>query len=114
LNPTYIWPQLVGGLLMGAGFVIGGFCPGTSMVASAIGKIDGMFYIVGALLGMLIFGETFPLFENFAQSGALGDVTISSWLGLRPGVVAFLVILMALGMFWGGEWLERKFRAQGE
>lgn len=114
LNPTYLWPQLLGGLIMGAGFVIGGFCPGTSMVASAIGKIDGMLYVIGALFGMLIFGETFPLFESFAQSGALGDVTISSWLGIRPGVVAFLVILMALGMFWGAEWLERKYRAQGE
>ncbi|MCP4628014.1 MAG: YeeE/YedE family protein, partial [bacterium] len=41
LNPTYLWPQVVGGLIMGVGFVVGGYCPGTSLVASATGKIDG-------------------------------------------------------------------------
>jgi putative flippase GtrA len=61
LNPTVLGPQIAGGIIMGIGFVIGGFCPGTSLVASAIGKIDGMFYVGGALLGMLIYGETFPL-----------------------------------------------------
>ena len=109
LNPTYLWPQLLGGVIMGVGFVIGGFCPGTSMVASAIGKIDGMFYVGGALLGMLIYGETYPLFASFTESGALGDVTISSWLVVRPGMIAFAVILMALGMFWGAEWFEKKY-----
>ena len=29
VNPTYLWSALVGGLIMGAGFIIGGFCPGT-------------------------------------------------------------------------------------
>lgn len=37
---TFIWPQLVGGLFLGAGFILGGYCPGTSVVAAAIGKIE--------------------------------------------------------------------------
>jgi hypothetical protein len=49
------------------------------------------------------------VFQNFAESGNLGERTLSDWLGLRPGVVAFLVILMALGMFYGAELLEKKF-----
>ncbi|NIV72647.1 YeeE/YedE family protein, partial [Candidatus Saccharibacteria bacterium] len=109
LNPTYLWPQIAGGAIMGVGFVIGGYCPGTSLVASAIGKIDGMLYVAGAMLGMSLYGEVYPLFQNFAQSGYLGEVTLSDWLGIRPGMVAFLVILMALGMFYGAEWLEKKF-----
>jgi hypothetical protein len=109
LNPTYLWPQILGGAIMGVGFVIGGYCPGTSLVASATGKLDGMIYVAGALFGMLIYGETFPLFQNFAESGNLGERTLSDWLGLRPGVVAFLVIIMALGMFYGAELLEKKF-----
>jgi len=99
---------------MGIGFVIGGFCPGTSMVASAIGKIDGMFYAAGALLGMFIYGEVFPLFQNFTEIGRLGRFTLSDWLHLSPGVIAFLVILMALGMFFGAEIMEKKFAAKEE
>lgn len=109
LNPTYLWPQILGGAIMGIGFVVGGYCPGTSLVASATGKLDGMIYVAGAMFGMLIYGETFPFFQNFAESGYLGERTLSDWLGLRPGVVAFLVILMALGMFYGAELLEKKF-----
>ena len=41
---TYITPQIVGGLLVGVGFIIGGFCPGTSLVALATLKIDGFFF----------------------------------------------------------------------
>jgi len=114
LNPTYLWPQMLGGVIMGAGFVIGGYCPGTSLVAGAIGKIDALVYVAGALSGMFIFAELYPLFAGFAESGAMGDVTLSDWLNLRPGIVAFLVILMALGMFAGGEWLEKKFGSKDE
>lgn len=114
LNPTVLAPQIAGGIIMGIGFVVGGFCPGTSLVASAIGKIDGMFYVAGALLGMLIYGEVFPFFQNFTEIGKLGQVTLGDWLHLSPGVVAFLVILMALGMFIGAEALEKKFGAKDE
>ncbi len=109
LNPTYLWPQIAGGAVMGVGFVVGGYCPGTSLVASATGKVDGLIYVLGALSGMLIYGETFPAFSSFAESGELGERTLSDWLELRPGVVALLVILMALGMFYGAETLEKKF-----
>ena len=34
INPTFIWSALVGGVIMGLGFVIGGFCPGTSICAA--------------------------------------------------------------------------------
>ena len=40
VNPTYLPPGIVGGLIMGVGFIIGGFCPGTSLVAAATLKID--------------------------------------------------------------------------
>ncbi len=109
LNPTYLWPQIAGGAIMGAGFVIGGYCPGTSLVASATGKIDGIVYVAGALFGMLVYGEAYPLYQTFAESGAMGERTLSDWLHLSPGVVGFLVILMALGMFYGAELLEKKF-----
>lgn len=112
LNPTFLWPQIMGGALMGIGFVVGGYCPGTSLVAGATGKLDGMIYVAGALFGMLLYGVAYPALQGFAESGSLGEVTLSDWLNLRPGVVAFLVVLMALGMFYGAEWLEKRFQPQ--
>ena len=109
ISPTYLWPQILGGLVLGFGFIIGGYCPGTAVVGSSTGRIDGMFYLGGVVLGMFIFGEIYPLIENFHTSGALGRYLISDWLGLSLGIVGFLVILMALFMFWGGEQLEKSF-----
>jgi uncharacterized membrane protein YedE/YeeE len=47
VNPTWLFPAIVGGAIMGVGFVLGGYCPGTSVCAAAIGKIDAMFFVGG-------------------------------------------------------------------
>lgn len=110
INPTYLWPGIVGGLIMGVGFIVGGYCPGTSLVAAATLKLDGAFFVVGALLGVSVFGEVVPHFWNFFQtSGDLGRFTLADWLGIPTVVVVFLVACMAVFMFWGAEQLERAF-----
>ena len=107
VNPTYLWPGIVGGLIMGAGFIIGGFCPGTSLVAFATFKLDGLFFVLGGLFGIFLFGETVDSFAGFWNSSYLGRFTIQDWLKLPVGVVVLIIVLMALFMFWGGEQLER-------
>ncbi|HLE15756.1 MAG TPA: YeeE/YedE thiosulfate transporter family protein [Anaerolineales bacterium] len=109
VNPTYIWSGILGGLIMGFGFIIGGFCPGTSLVSLATFKIDGLFFALGGLFGIFLFGETVQNFDSFWNGSYLGRFTLMDWLGLPTGVVVLLVILMALFMFWGGEQLERIF-----
>ena len=107
VNPTYLWPGIVGGLIMGVGFIVGGFCPGTSLVSASTFKIDGMFFVLGGLTGIFLFGETVSLFEEWWHSSYFGRLTIQDWLGAPVGVVVVGVILMALFMFWGAEQLER-------
>lgn len=107
--PTYFWPGIVGGLIMGAGFIIGGFCPGTSLVAAATLKIDGVFFVMGAFFGIFLFGETVSYFNVFWNSSYMGRFTLPQLFGLSTGVVVLLVVLMALFMFWGSEQLERIF-----
>jgi hypothetical protein len=109
VNPTYLWPGIVGGLIMGVGFVVGGFCPGTSLVAAATLKIDGILFVLGALFGVGIFGESVSSFESFWLSSYMGRFTVPDWLGLPVGVVLVLLVAMALFMFWGAEKIERAF-----
>jgi hypothetical protein len=109
VNTTYLWPGIVGGLIMGLGFIIGGFCPGTSLVAAATLKLDGIFFVLGVFFGIFLFGETVGGFDEFWNSSYMGRFTIPDWLGLSTGVVVLLVVLMALFMFWGSEKLEQIF-----
>ncbi len=109
VNPTYLWPGIVGGLVMGVGFIVGGFCPGTSVVAASTLKIDGMVFVLGALLGVWAFGETVSSFEPFFLSSYMGRFTLDQWLHVPMGVAVLLVVAMALAMFLGGELLERRF-----
>ena len=109
VNPTYLWPGIVGGLIMGVGFIVGGFCPGTSLVAAATRKLDGVFFVLGGLFGIFLFGETVGLYESWWNSSYFGRLTIMDVFNLPTGVVVVGVILMALFMFWGGEQLEHIF-----
>ena len=110
VNPTYLASGIAGGLIMGAGFIIGGFCPGTSLVAMATRKLDGLFFVLGVLLGIFLFGETERYFDVWWNTaGYMGRLTIPEWLGLPVGAVVVGVVLMALLMFWGAEQLERIF-----
>jgi hypothetical protein len=101
VNPTYLWPGIVGGLIMGLGFIIGGYCPGTSLVSLATLKVDGTFFVLGVITGVLAFGDTVAYFNSFWNSSFMGRFTLPELFGLDTGVVVFLVVLMALAMFWG-------------
>ncbi len=108
VNETYLWPQLVGGLIFGFGFVIGQYCPGTAVVACATGKVDGMVFMGGFFLGVVGFALGFPLYEGFYESSSMGRVLLPEAVGLPGGVVVLAVVVMALGAFALTHVLERK------
>ena len=108
--PTYLWPGVLGGFILGVGFIIGGYCPGTSLVAVSTFKLDGIVYAAGVLFGLLVFGETAPAFwEFFNHAGSLGRLTLFDALGVDAGVVVLGVVLMAIGAFAFAELMERVF-----
>ena len=108
VNPTYLSSGIIGGLIMGVGFIIGGFCPTTSLASASTGKIDGMLFMLGGFVGAFLFGETEQYFDGwYTYSGYYGRVTLDQVFNLPIGVVVLLVVLMALFMFWGSEQLER-------
>ena len=109
INPTYLTSALLGGVIMGIGFIMGGFCPGTSVCAASIGKIDAMFFIIGLFIGVSIFTFGYPAWEGIFQAKFMGYPKISTMAGLSDGVMALIIIVIALIMFWIGEWAEKKF-----
>lgn len=108
INPTFLWSAIIGGLIMGLGFVVGGYCPGTSFCAAAIGKLDALALIGGALVGVLIFAEGYPLFEGLYKAAHLGSPRISQTLGTSPNLFAFVMVLVALVAFGAASLVERK------
>lgn len=105
---TWLWPQLVGGLVFGVGFVMGGLCPGTSCVAAATGRLDGVFLIAGMLAGVALFNESFPGIRAFYESTPLGTVTLFEAAGVSRGLAVLAVVVAALAAFRVAEWLERR------
>ena len=108
INPTYLTSAVVGGLIMGLGFIMGGFCPGTSMCAAAIGKIDAMVFIGGLFIGVLIFTEGYPLIEKMYMANFKGYPRLSEVLNISDGLMALLFIVMALTAFWVAERFEKR------
>lgn len=110
INPFYVMSAIIGGIIMGLGFALGGFCPGTSFSAAAIGKIDAMVFSIGLFIGIFIFSEIYPVFEGFYNSGDMGGAKIYDLLGMRESVFAFLLIVAAVGMFYGAAFVEKKVK----
>jgi uncharacterized membrane protein YedE/YeeE len=110
VNEYYIESAIIGGVIMGLGFIVGGFCPGTSVCAAAVGKIDAFSFLGGSFIGILIFGETYPLWKDIYMKNYLGGIKLSEALGLSDGLLVLLVIVAAVLMFWVGEWAEKRFR----
>ncbi|PKP03807.1 MAG: sulfurtransferase [Bacteroidetes bacterium HGW-Bacteroidetes-9] len=110
INPYYITSAIIGGIVMGGGFALGGFCPGTSFCGVAIGKIDALVFTVGLFIGILIFSEFYPVLSDLYNSKNLGSAMMYEMLGMKKTVFAFLLILAAVGMFYIAGLIEKKVK----
>lgn len=109
VNPYYIKASVIGGVIMGAGFVMGGFCPGTGICALSIGKIDAFVFLFGGFVGAFLFGETYSYIEPLATGSFRGPVKADEWMSVSSGVFTLLLIVVAVALFWIAEKAEKKF-----
>lgn len=109
VNPTYISSAIIGGAIMGVGFILGGFCPGTAFCALSIGKLDALAFVGGLVIGIVFFAEGYPMWEELYKANFIGAPTMNELLDIPRGVFALGLILVAFAMFWIGEWAEKKF-----
>lgn len=105
---TWVWPMLVGGLVLGVGFIISGYCPGTSIVAAASGNIDGAMTVAGVITGTFVYSELLriPAFAAFHESGAKEAWFLYDLLPVSPAVIAIAIAAMAVLAFIGAEKVE--------
>jgi thiosulfate/3-mercaptopyruvate sulfurtransferase len=102
--PTIYGAQIVGGLLFGVGFVVSGWCPGTAAVGVASGKVDGLVFLGGAVLGSIFFNETFP-WLGWLKTWGYQDETLYAF-GFSRAAFGVVFALIAVGAFYFAEWVE--------
>jgi hypothetical protein len=109
LEPTSLAAQALGGAVFGAGFIVGGYCPGTSIAAAATGRKDAMVFLLGMLAGVLAYAEFTPGVEAWVKAGSLGEMTLPTLTGIGMGwwVLAFAAFLAFAARGMRG--LERHF-----
>jgi len=107
---TFIVPQILGGLIFGAGFVAGGLCPGTSCVAAATGRLDGVAVIAGMLAGVTGAGWLLPRVPALFDATPRGVLTLPDALHISYGAAVFFVVVVALTGFRAATAIERSRR----
>jgi len=109
MPPTHFAAQIVGGLVFGVGFVMGGYCPGTSVAAAATGRVDGLVFALGILGGIVVYSEFMPGIEVWVRETARDDLTLPGISGIGTGwYVLGFVGLLGLAA-WGARGIERRF-----
>ena len=108
--PTFFWPQLAGGALFGVGFVMSGYCPGTSVAGFASGRLDALVAMLGIAAGSLLFAVLYPILESFYLSSDMGIATLQRLLGINHWIVIISLATIAGGMFASLGRLERRRR----
>ncbi|MDX1795751.1 MAG: DUF6691 family protein [Hydrogenovibrio sp.] len=74
---------LIGGMIFGIGFAIGGLCPGTSLAAAGEGRKDALFFVVGGLLG----AWAFALVYEHIKTTDIYATTLGGKMTVAEGVV---------------------------
>jgi hypothetical protein len=99
---------IIGGLLFGVGMAVGGYCPGTSIVAAVTQKKDAFVFIGGFFVGVWLYAVNYPMISKYLFSENLGKLTLSDIFGVPYGVMVLMVVFIALGTFYLLEKFEGK------
>lgn len=89
---------IVGGAILGAGWAMAGFCPGTAVVGAGAGRKDALVYIAGGLIGafafMLVYGV---LKDTFLFTSLGGKVTLADTGSKYPALLSDLPAMAVAG-----------------
>ncbi len=101
----------LGGVLVGAGFAIGGYCPGTSVVGLASGRLDALVFFAGLIIGTFAFAGLYgPAVEALMAMGEVeaGDTLYDAW-DLSPWWLIAAMGAALVGVYFLGRWFEQRY-----
>ena len=102
IKPTRIGPNIIGGLIFGAGFALIGYCPGTVAAALGQGNYDGLFAMAGLVIGSFVYAEfSKPLKATVEKWGDKGKLTLPEALHISRAVFIPLFALLLVGVLVG-------------
>ena len=110
VHPTFLWAAIIGGIIMGIGFISGGFCPGTSFCGAAIGKIDAMAFTIGIMIGIFIFAELFDYIEPLFNGSNMGHITLVDTFGISPYWIILAFTIIAVVAFYFSDIIRTKVK----
>lgn len=110
VHPTFMQSAIIGGIIMGVGFLAGGFCPGTSLTAVAIGKLDAMIFTLGLLIGIFIFSELYPILKPMLTMGDYGNITLDKSIGIPADIIILSIAILALAAFYFSDLVRAKVK----
>ncbi|QWD64693.1 YeeE/YedE thiosulfate transporter family protein [Polynucleobacter sp. MWH-UH2A] len=112
--PAFLGAAAIGGALVGAGFAIGGYCPGTSVVGFMSGRIDAAIFLIGLLLGTVLFAGIYPGIEFLTTFGEYSKAdSLPDALNVSALSVDVVMVIAAIGVFILGSWMEKKCKSSG-
>ncbi len=107
--PALLGAAAIGGALVGAGFAVGGYCPGTSVVAVMSGRLDAIVFLVGLIVGTVVFAGAYEQLEAWTVAGEFaGGDTLPAALGVSDLFINAVMVLAAIVVFIGGSAMERR------
>ena len=106
---TFFWAMLIGGALLGIGLNVGGYCPGTSVVGFFSGRIDALFFIIGIIIGVLLFAIFFEFIEPlYLAAKGPESQTLSELIHLPTWMIVIILFILAVAGFILGNRFEEK------
>ncbi len=107
--PAFLGAAALGGALVGVGFAVGGYCPGTSVVGFVSGRIDAAIFLLGLLLGTWLFAGFFDSLEPLTVLGEyLNAETLPEAFNVSDLTINIIMILAAIGVFALGTFMEKR------
>jgi len=95
VKPAAIITVFIGGALLGVGFGITGYCPGTGLACAAAGRLDALITVIGMFFGalayiLIYYKMAVPLEKNFNY----GKVTLPEVTNTNPAIWVLPIVIV--------------------